>query len=101
MLHSKKRMGKVGGEVETDLGRFEWSVLGVVATFPRKTATERLEPGVEGDGDNQKLAEGVKDGAEVALAKAVGEGKAKGEENDNFGPNQRTVSWGEKKPEGG
>jgi hypothetical protein len=37
-------MGKVGGEVETDLGSFERSVSGVVATFPRKTATERLEP---------------------------------------------------------
>jgi len=94
-------MGKVGGEVEADLRRFEWSVLCVVATFPRKTATERLEPGVEGDGDNQKLAEGVEDGAEVALAEAVGEGEAKGEENGNFGPNQRTVSWGEEKIKGG
>lgn len=70
-------MGKVGGEVETDLGRLEWGVLSIVATFPRKTSTERLEPGVEGDGDNQKLAEGVEDGAEVALAEAVGEGEAK------------------------
>ena len=101
MLHSKKRMGKVGGEVETDLGRLEWSVLGVVATFPRKTATERLEPRVEGDGDNQKLAEGVEDGAEVALAEAVGEGEAKGEENGNFGPNQWAVGWGKEKVEGG
>ena len=94
-------MGKVGGEVETDLGRLEWGVSGVVATFPRKTATERLEPGVEGDGDNQKLAEGVENDAEVALAEAAGEGEAKGEKNGNFGPNQWTVSWGEKKIEGG
>ncbi len=99
MLHSKKRMGKVGGEVETDLGRLERSVVGVVATFPRKTATERLEPGVEGDGDDQELAEGVEDGAEVALAEAVGEGEAKGEKYGNFGPNQWAVSWGEEKPE--
>lgn len=75
--------------------------MGVVATFPRKTATERLEPGVEGDGDDQELAEGVKDGAEVALAEAVGEGEAKGEENDNFRPNQRAVGMGEEKIEGG
>ena len=73
----------------------------VVATFPRKTATERLEPRVEGDGDNQKLAEGMEDGAEVALAEAVGEGEAKGKENGNFGPNERTVSLGEEKTEGG
>ena len=47
LLIRHKRLGTwlpVGGEVEADLGRFEWSVLGVVATFPRKTATERLEP---------------------------------------------------------
>ena len=94
-------MGKVGGEVETDLGRLEWGVSGVVATFPRKTSTERLEPRVQCDSDDQKLAEGMEDGAEVALAEAVGEGDAKGEENGNFGPNQRAVSWGEKKPEGG
>ena len=93
-------MGKVGGEVETDLGRFEWSVLGVVATFPRKTATERLEPRVEGDGDHENLTEGMKECAEVALAEAVGEGKAQREENGNFGPNQRTVGWSEKKVEG-
>ena len=74
--------------------------MGVVATFPRKTATERLEPRVEGDGDNQKLAEGMEDGAEVALAEAVGKGEAKGEEDDNFGPNQWAVSWGEEKIEG-
>ena len=43
---AKKMMGKVGGEVEMDLGRFEWGVSGVVATFPGKTSTERLEPGV-------------------------------------------------------
>ncbi len=47
------------------------------------------------------MAEGVEDGAEVALAKAVGEGEAKGEENGNFGPNQRAVGWGEEKIEGG
>ena len=47
------------------------------------------------------MAEGVEDGAEVALAEAVGEGEAKGEENDNFGPNQRAVGWGEEKIEGG
>jgi hypothetical protein len=94
-------MGKVGGEVETDLGRLERSVLSVVSTFPRKTSTERLEPGVEGDGDDQELAEGVEDGAEVALAEAVGEGEAKGEENGNFGPNKWTVGWGEEKIEGG
>ena len=68
-------MGKVGGEVETDLGRLEWSVLGVVATFPRKTTTEGLEPGVEGDSDHENLTEGMKECAEVALAEAVGEGK--------------------------
>jgi len=41
----------------------------------------------------------VEDGAEVALAEAVGKGEAKGEEDDNFGPNQWAVSWGEEKPE--
>ena len=101
MLHSKKRMGKVAREVETDLGRFEWGVSGVVATFPRKTSTERLEPGVECDSDDQELSEGVEDGAEVALAEAVGEGEAKGEENGNFGPNQWAVGWGKEKIEGG
>ena len=43
----------------------------------------------------------MEDGAEVALAEAVGEGEAKGEENGNFGPNQRAVGWGEEKIEGG
>ena len=43
----------------------------------------------------------MEDGAEVALAEAVGEGEAKREENDNFGPNERAVSWGKKKIEGG
>ena len=33
-------MGKVGGEVETDLGRLEWGVSGVVATFPRGCEAE-------------------------------------------------------------
>ena len=94
-------MGKVGGEVETDLGRVEWSVLGVVATFPRKTSTARVEPGVECDSDDQELSEGVEDGAEVALAEAVGEGEAKGEENGNFGPNQWAVGWGKEKVDGG
>ena len=94
-------MGKVGGEVETDLGRLEWGVSGVVAAFPRKTSTERLEPGVQCDSDDQELAEGVEYGAEVALAEAVGEGEAKGEENDNFGPNQWAISWGKEKIEGG
>ena len=47
------------------------------------------------------MAEGVKDGAEVALAEAVGEGEAKREKNGNFRPNQRAVSWGEEKIEGG
>ncbi len=41
----------------------------------------------------------MEDGAEVALAEAVGKGEAKGEEDDNFGPNQWAVSWGEEKPE--
>ena len=94
-------MGKVGGEVETDLGRLERGVSGVVATFPRKTSTERLEPRVQCDGDNQKLAEVVENDAEVALAEAAGEGEAKGEKNGNFGPNQRAASWGEEKIEGG
>ena len=43
----------------------------------------------------------MEDGAEVALAEAVGKGEAKGEENGNFGPNQRAVGWGEEKIEGG
>ncbi len=43
----------------------------------------------------------MEDGAEVALAEAVGEGEAKGEENDPFVPNQRSVGWGEEKIEGG
>ncbi len=43
----------------------------------------------------------MEDGAEVALAEAVGEGEAKGEENDNFGQNQRSVGCGEEKIEGG
>ncbi len=47
------------------------------------------------------MAEGVEDGAEVALAEAVGEGEAKGEKYGNFGPNQWTVSWGKEKKEGG
>ena len=47
------------------------------------------------------MAEGVEYGAEVALAEAVGESEAKGEENGNFGPNERAVSWGEEKIEGG
>ncbi len=41
----------------------------------------------------------MEDGAEVALAEAVGKGEAKGEEDDIFGPNQWAVSWGEEKPE--
>jgi hypothetical protein len=94
-------MGKVGGEVETDLGRLKWGVSGVVAAFPRKTSTERLEPRVQCDSDDQELAEGVENDAEVALAEAAGEGEAKGEENGNFGPNQWTVSWGKEKTEGG
>ena len=75
--------------------------MGVVATFPRKTATERLEPRVEGDGDHENLTEGMKECAEVALAEAVGEGKTQREENGNFGPNQRAVGRGEEKIEGG
>ena len=43
----------------------------------------------------------MEDGAEVALAEAVGESEAKGKENGNFGPNQRAVSWSEEKIEGG
>ena len=43
----------------------------------------------------------MEDGAEVALAEAVGEGEAKGEENGNFGPNQWAVGWGKEKVEGG
>ena len=43
----------------------------------------------------------MEDGAEVTLAEAVGKGEAKGEENDNFGPNQRAVGRGEEKIEGG
>ena len=43
----------------------------------------------------------MEDDAEVALAEAVGEGEAKGKENGNFGPNERTVSLGEEKTEGG
>ena len=93
-------MGKVVGEVETDLGKLKRSVLGIVATFPRKTTTEGLEPRVEGDGDHENLTEGMKECAEVALAEAVGEGKTQREENGNFGPNQRTVGWSEKKVEG-
>ncbi len=43
----------------------------------------------------------MEDGAEVALAEAVGEGEAKGEENGDFGPNQWAISCGKEKTEGG
>lgn len=73
---------------------------GIVAVFPGEATPEGLKPGVEGDGENKNLAKGVEDGAEVTLAKAVGEGEAKGENDKNLRPNERAVSGSEEKVEG-
>lgn len=69
-------MGKVAREVEADFEKSELGVASVVATFPGQLTSDGLEPGVEGDGDHENLTEGMKECAEVALAEAVGEGKA-------------------------
>ena len=63
--------------------------MGVVATAPREAATEGLQPGVGGDGDDECLAQGMKDGPEPALAEPMGDGEAEGENDRNFDPKNR------------
>ncbi len=46
----------------------------IMSALPRKSAPQGLEPGVEGDDENQNLTEGVEDGPEVALAKTMSQG---------------------------
>ena len=60
-----------------------------MASPPREAATEGLQPGVGGDGDDECLAERMKDGAEPALAEPVGDGEAEGENDGDFDPKNR------------
>jgi hypothetical protein len=76
-------------------------IVRVVATFPWKTPSERLKPGVQSDGDHKELAEGMKEGAEVALAKTMGQGNAEGENDGDFRPDQGASKRSEEKNEGG
>ena len=48
----------------------------VVATFPRETTAEGLEPRVESDGDDEELSDRVKDSTEIAVAESVGYGES-------------------------
>jgi len=60
-----------------------------MASTPGKTATDSLKPRVGGDGEHETLAEGMEEGAEPALAEAMGHGEPQRQDDGNLEPENR------------
>ena len=71
--------------------------MSVVTATPGESATDSLEPGVGGNGDNQELAQRMEDGPPPALPKAVGHREAKGKNDGDFDPENRVARKEEQK----